>query len=370
MKNLGEIRTLSELTPPDPEEWPRVSSIVPSKDEAAKLRTALESRLADPYPNAEFVLVDDRSTDDTGAILSELAAQDPRIVVERVDTLPDGWLGKVNALYRGVARASGDWLLVSDADVVFAPGTLCRAVALCESERIDFLTLIPEFRSRSVLVEMLWGVFIRVFSMAVSPFAVRNPNKKAAAGSGSFLLLRRSAYERSEGLEWLRMETGDDMALGMLMKHSGASCELMNGRGSLKVNIYDSLAEFYRGVEKNAGTLSAVPLWLFSTFLAAALAVEFAPLIAIGRAVFGGGASWLLGAGMAALTLQLVSTAAPLRKNGGRIWPAFLAPFGWLLMASGLFRSALLGKLRGGATWRGTFYSNEQLREGQRYKLL
>ena len=110
---------------------------------------ALGTRLAEDYPDLEVVVIDDRSSDGTAALLATMAARDARLRPIRVDSLPARWLGKVHALAQGAAVATGDWLLVSDADIEFAPDTLRRAVAACEADGLDFLALVPEFRSRS-----------------------------------------------------------------------------------------------------------------------------------------------------------------------------------------------------------------------------
>lgn len=368
-KHLAELRTLADVDAPEPSRWPRVSAIIPSRDEADELPRALASRLADGYPDLELVVVDDRSRDETPQVLARLAGEDPRVKPVRVDELPERWLGKVNALARGVEAASGEWLLVSDADIHFEPGALARAVAVCEHEALDFLALVPEFRSRGVVVDVLWSVFIRVFCLACSPKAVRDPRSRAAAGSGSFMLVRASAYARTPGFEWLRMETADDMALGLMMKRSGARCDFMNGRGSARVSIYDSLREFYRGVEKNAGSLARSPFAVTAAVMTLAGVVELSPVVAFVVGVHLD-IAWLAAVGALAYALATASTVAALRRNTGMVAPALLWPVGWALMASGILRSVWLAKRRGGVVWRGTFYPVAELLEGQRFRLL
>ena len=368
-RHLTEIRTLAELRPPERTAWPRVTAIVPSRNEVDDLPQALASRLAEDYPDLEIVVVDDRSSDGTSAVLAELAARDGRVRPLRIDELPERWLGKVHALARGTAMATGTWLLISDADIHFAPDTLRNAVAVCEADELDFLALVPEFRSRSRVVDVLWAVFIRAFSMLVSPSAVRDQRSTVAPGSGSFTLLRRSAYERTPGFEWLRMETADDMALGLMMKQAGARCELMNGRGSARVSIYDSLGEFYRGVEKNAGSLARMPFALTALAVAIAGCVELSPLAAFATGI-AADVPWLTATGALAGALATACTVAALRFNTGMVGPAFLWPVGWLLVASGILRAVWLAKRRGGVVWRENFYPIADLLEGQRFKLL
>src|SRR5438270_6291163 len=112
-----------------PPTLPRLSVVVPARDEGATIARAVGSLLEQDYPEMEIVVVDDRSSDATGEILRKLAEKDRRLLVLRVDNLPAGWLGKNHALRLGAARASGERLRFTDAGVVVAPGALARAVA-------------------------------------------------------------------------------------------------------------------------------------------------------------------------------------------------------------------------------------------------
>ena len=143
---------LDEVDANDPSSWPTLSVVVPARDEAHTIEPAVASLLAQDYPNLQVVLVDDRSTDETGTIIDRLAAKDSRVAAVHVRELPDGWLGKVHALQRGVERASGDFILFTDADIHFAPGVLRRAIAWSEAERLDHLAVLAEVTSPSIWV--------------------------------------------------------------------------------------------------------------------------------------------------------------------------------------------------------------------------
>jgi len=368
--HLIEIRTLARLSPPEPRSWPRVSTIVPARNEARSIAAALETRLTDDYPDLELVVVDDRSNDETPRIVATLAGRDRRLRVIRLDELPEGWLGKLNALEHGVREATGPWLLISDADIHLERGTLRRAVAHCEAEGLDFLALVPEFRSRSIAVNVLWSTFIRVLAMALSPAGVRNPRSKVAAGSGSFMLVRRSVYSASPGFEHLRMETGDDMAFGAMIKRAGGRCDFMNGRDAAWLPSYASIREFYAGVEKNGGTFAGTPFPLVLAVIVAAGILEYSPLLALGVG-YATDTGWLALLGGLTTVVATGTACAACQVNTGGIAPALLWPLGWLGMASGVARAALLARKRGGVDWRGTFYfyTTEQLDHGRRFKL-
>lgn len=364
-RNLRQLRTVARLTLPEPAVWPSVSAVVPARDEASSIGPALRSRLADDYPALQLVVVDDRSCDATPSAVARIAAEDDRVVPMRIEELPDGWLGKVHALARGVEAATGEWLLVSDADVHFAPGGLRQAVAYCESQGLDFLALVPEFRSPSPVINVLWTVFMRTLATFVSPASVRNPRSKVAMGSGAFMLARRCVFDRTPGYEHLRLETTDDIALGAMMKQAGARCDFANGYGIASISIYDTLGEFFRGVEKNAGALAHVPLAGVVAVMALAGFFEFSPFIALAS-----GVTWAQWLGAAAAGAATVAAISALWTNTRMVAPALAWPVGWLLVASGILRSVWLFHARGGAVWRETFYSREELLGGQRFKLL
>lgn len=338
-----------------------MSVVIAARDEALVIGAALRSWLTGDDPGLEVVVVDDRSSDDTGDVVREVAADDPRITLLRVDELPDGWLGKVHALARGMECTTGDWLLFSDADVHVRPGTVRRAVALCESEGIDFLAVIPEFTSTSVAVDATFSVFMRLYLLAFNARAVRDARSRASMGSGGFDLVRRSAFEASAGFEWMRMDTGDDTALGIMMKRSGARCEGMDGRGCVSVAIYEDLRQLFRGLEKNGGTTAGHP-WLFTLGLGALLAIEYAPFAALAA-----GPTWLRLVGAAG-----IATAAAVGwkslYTSATFWVRALGwPVGTVLLATATLRATWLARLRGGVWWRGSFHSLADIQAGRRF---
>lgn len=359
---LRRLRTLVRLRPPAPERWPRLSIVVAARNEVDAVAAALRSKLAADYPDLEVVFVDDRSTDGTGEAAERLAAEDTRLRVVRVDSLPGGWLGKVHALARGAERATGEWLLFSDADVHLEEDAPRRAVALCEAEGTDMLALLPEYTSASCTVGVLWTTFMRALILVLDPGAVRNPAKKAAIGSGAFNLVRREAFERTPGFEWLRMETGDDVALGMMMKASGARCEMIDGRGAASVALYRDWRGFLRGIEKNAGTTASHP-YRFTLGMLLVQAFDHAPLAAMLV-----GPAWLRLLGVGAYAAVTAVSVAGLRRNTGRMLPGLLWETGSALFAFGMLRSTWLAHLRGGVLWRDTFYPLADIAARRRFE--
>jgi hypothetical protein len=365
---LGVVRVvcsvpvLARASPADPPRWGRLSVIIPACNEADTLERAMRSKLDQDYPDVEFVLVDDRSTDATGAIVDRLAAQDPRVRALHVTALPPGWLGKLHALDAGLAHATGEWLLFSDADVHLSPGVLRRAVALCEQRGVDHLAVFPEVWSTGAWLDTVMAAFTRVVLVAGRVWAAGDPKSRAAVGVGAFNLVRRSAFERTGGFEWLKLEVADDVGLAQMLKRTGARALVANGRDQVGLLFYRSVGEMARASEK-----AAVPfgfsLVRSALACAAVLALELAPFVG---AATPSGVPGLQAASVAVALVAVVSAGVLNGWIGHRLLPALLVPLGSVMMVGVMLRGAVVSCLRGGVTWRGTLYPSKALLEGRR----
>ena len=340
---------------------PRLSVVVPARDEAAAIERAIGSLLAQDYPDLEIVAVDDRSRDGTGEVLRAIRARDPRLVVLRVDELPAGWLGKNHALARGADRASGAWLLFTDADVVFASGALRRAVAYAESERLDHLTLAPLLIARSVLLRAFVAFFAYAFITLWGAYLANDPKSGRGVGIGAFNLVRREAYDAIGGMRPLSLRPDDDIRLGRRLRAFGFRQRVLNGRDVISVEWYASLGSAIRGLEKSlyAGAeYRAVDAVLAIAFIVATMVWPFPGVV-----LLGGTDRVLLGTAAICLLLGLAETYrqafGPI--NGRALAVIALLPFSALGFAYALARSCVLAERRGVA-WRGTVYPLALLR--------
>ena len=349
------LRTVASLPLLERSRWPTVSLVVPARNEGDTVRRALEARLREGYPLLEVVLVDDRSTDDTGAQAKAVASFDPRVTVVRVDTLPDGWLGKVNALQQGLLVARGEWILFSDADVHLAPGTLSRIVGWAEQEGLDHVAALPSIEPADRVTTLAIDAFLRLILMVGRLWAVEDPKSTAAAGGGTFSLFRRSVLDRTPGLEWLKMEVGDDAALGVLLKRlGGARQRVVVAREAVSLQFYPSFGALTRALEKNGAMAPMLPVLLG---LAALAALEVGWLA-------GFAAWWPLG--VAAWVFAAVVSYSTSRWLRFPTWPALFPGLGFVPLAAVLARSAVLAWVRGGVMWRGCFYPTSAVRAGRR----
>ena len=346
-------------------ELPKLSVVIPARNEERKLEGALRTVLGQDYPNLEAILVNDRSTDGTGRTMEHLTAGRGDATVIQVEELPEGWLGKNNAIHVGTERASGDWLLFTDGDIHFHPAAFRRAIAYAEERSLDHLTLVPELKLSGYWLRGVVAFFYTAFLVHRGYYKANIPSSEMGVGIGAFNLIRREAYDEAGGYKALAQRPDDDLALGGRVKKLGLRQELALGHGLLEVEWYASLGEFFCGVEKNsfAALGYSVPKVVF-------YAAEIPALTAwpFAAAFLASGATAALYAGSVAA--QVATFAICNRFLRGRV---FLLTLGYpacaLLFSYALLRSALLALARGGIYWRGTFYPLSLLKEKRRERV-
>ncbi len=358
------LRLLKDQNPEPPARWPRLSVLIPARDEAGTLEVALKTLLAQDYPDLEIVLVNDRSTDGTDRVVDELAAGDPRVRPIHVRQLPEGWLGKIHALELARRGASGDWLLFTDADVHFAPGTLKEAIAFSLAGNLDHLAVIPTVRARGfwLRVTMTAGALATILKLPIEK--VGRPDSDMVLGAGAFNLVRTARLERTEGLEWMRMEVPDDYALAVLLQRAGAKTTVLGGADRVRLTWYPSLGALVRRMDKS---FYAVRYSYLRLSLVAGLAGWFLAGPAVALLATEVRVLWFLA--VLSYVLLALSGVAVGRKLGWPAWPGLLLPVGLAVMTYGLLRGGFNCWRRGGLIWRDTLYPVEQLRASQRIKL-
>ena len=361
---VARTPVLAALDLPMPTDWPRLSVVVPACNEEAEIEKAAISLLSQDYPDLEVILVDDRSTDRTPEIIDRLAAGGPDVKAVHIAHLPDGWLGKVHALDEGLRCATGRWVLFTDADVHFAPGMLRKSVAYALDQKLDHLAAMPQLWSSGLLVDSAIFSFLRQLVLALRLWKVNDPVAGVFMGVGAFNLVRREAFDRTLGFEWLRLEVGDDVGLALLMHRHGGRGGLVSAVGLLGLYWYRNLTQAARGVEKGFASVGNCSLLRVVSLSACLLALElsmFAAMIPLGLP----GAPFAAAAIFAAYLLAAWRTS---RWAGTKFVPALLAPVAAVLMAAMTLRSGILGFLRGGMIWRGTLYPNKLMRNSTKVK--
>jgi glycosyltransferase involved in cell wall biosynthesis len=356
MHGNRRMRRLATLAAPAPARWPRVTLVFTARNEGATLGAAVPTMLALDYPDLEFIAIDDRSEDDTGAVLEGFAAADPRFRVVHVAALTPGWMGKTHGLQLGGEQATGEWILFTDADIHFQPEALKRAVAYARAQSLDHLAAVPVLHERGALLGICVSAFSLLFALFVRPWRVPNPASRCHGGIGAFNLVRTSTYRKLDGHTPLRLRPDDDLKLGKLMKSGGFS-EIVLGIGAISVAWYDSVRALVRGLEKNAFAGADYRIWLVGAGVLVHAVFVFWPLAAV--FVTSGVARWLW---LGAVAVMLGVAADNHRFDGGRAWHGLFLPVGLAVLDYAIVRSMVLTIWRGGVVWRGTHYPLRDLK--------
>jgi hopene-associated glycosyltransferase HpnB len=324
-------------TPPrEPGTWPRVAVIVPARNERRQLPATLPALLGQEYPGDwEVVLVDDRSDDGTADEARRIGNGAGRLTVLSGGALPAGWAGKVWALAQGAAVASGRhepplYLLLTDADIRHAPGSLRRLVAESEALGLALNSRMARLRTVTIAERLLIPPFVFFFNLLYPMRRVNTPRRRLAAAAGGCVLVRVEALERAGGLAAISGEVIDDVNLAKRVKALGEPIRLATSRADVvSIRDYGSLGAVWRMVRRTAfDQLRYSWLLLAATVLGLLVLFALPPALVVLALALGLGG--VVSAG-AALALGITGLA------------------GWLLMALAFLRATRFFEL--GAAW-------------------
>jgi glycosyltransferase involved in cell wall biosynthesis len=369
--------------PASAEGEPKVSIIVPARNEAEHIRETLLRLLALDYSNYEIIAVNDRSTDSTGQIMDEVArscgadtpvrvwaasslsvvagggARAKRLKVIHISKLPSGWMGKTHAMWRAGQQATGDWLLFTDADVLFKPDSVRRAIAYAEAEKADHVVLFPRMIMKQWGERMMIAFFQALFVFGHRPWKVADPKARDHMGVGAFNMVRRNVYDAIGTYVALRMEVVDDMKLGKVIKNAGFRQRNVFGEDLISLRWAQGAFGVVNNLTKN---FFAVLSFQWQRTLATIFGLGFlnlGPFLGVWLAH-----GWArVPYAIALLSLFLIYHG----MSGMSAVPSyyfFLHPISTSLFMYTLLRSMVHTLANGGIVWRGTRYPLEELRKG------
>lgn len=335
-------------------DWPRVSVLVPARNEERCISACVESLCQQNYPNYHIVVLNDGSTDATGTLLADLQTRYQHLTVVTGSPLPDGWVGKSWACHQLSQQATGEYLLFTDADTVHQPDTLRAAVTMAEQDNLDFFSLIPyeelgTFGEHAVIpmVHMLY------FSYLPNNLIVQNRRTSFSAANGQFMWFRRQAYEDVGGHTAVHNALVEDVFLAKVMKGAGKRIALVDGTHYVWCRMYTSAREVTDGFSKNFFPGTGYNLPLTTLFMVHLVTAYVAPLGFL-----------LAGASLAYVVPQLAIAGAMRWMIARRFqmpwWHAFLQPAtaAWsILIGVNSIRWAFSKK---GAQWKGRSYQHRR----------
>ena len=352
-------------TPP-PDQAPLISLLVPARDEARNIRRCVEALLAQTYPRFELLVLDDRSTDDTPAILAQLAHNDPRLRVLHGTELPLGWAGKPHALAQAAAEAHGEWLCFVDADTFVTPDALASVYAAAMSHGADLFTILTEQELGTFWEKVLLPLVFTGLSVGFSPRKVNRPETPDAIANGQFILIRRGVYAAVGGHAALHDSIVEDKDMAVLVKRSGYRLVIADGAQVAHTRMYTSLAGMWEGWTKNIflglrGSPGLLLLGAFGAFVSLFAALALPLWLAAGLVWWagGGGSGAQLVALEAALLWGYLVFWRALACRGMHIPPAYAltVPLGAAIFAGMMLASTWKVLSGRGVTWKGRRYA-------------
>jgi chlorobactene glucosyltransferase len=356
----GLLPALKAVPAPPAETAPDVTVIIPTRDEEDNIGPCLRALLRQSYPPSRFriLVVDDHSTDATVDLAKSIA---PGIEVVRSPPLPPRWIGKSHACWFGAHLAVSDaqWLCFLDADVKAEPALLAGAVAAATRQKLDLLSLAPrqELGSFAERLVMPCGLFLLAFRQDLRQVQSRDCDD--AAATGQFMLFRAEAYRRIGGHAAVKGAICEDLELARLLKRSGGSVLMHDGRQLLSARMYTGWRTLWPGFAKNlvemlGGPVSSVSIALVGIMLAwAAVLVPLADAIGCARGSTAGCVALApgLAASAAAFGLHIAGTI----YFGIPFWYGLLFPLGYTAGAMVAIDS-VRWRLRHRVSWKGRSY--------------
>ncbi len=341
--------------------WRRVGShrssasasvLIPARNEEANLGPCLETVLAQAGVQ-EIIVADDHSTDRTPEIIRSFAARDARVRAVQPTELPRGWCGKNHACQTLSREATGEWLLFLDADARLAPDAVPRMIAECERRSLTFLSCWPQLEMRGFWERLLMPLLNFVLlTLYPAPIAASRNDKALGLAHGACILVRADVYGQLGGHEPVKSELFEDTRLAQHWRACGQRSLCLDGTGTVRVRMYDSLGGIWDGFRKNLfpAFRGQTAFWAFMLFHACVFLVPFA----LAWTAFAGSLSgWVFAIAAGAVLLSRVLLALRFRHP---LWSALLHPVAELfLLAIGIasWWQVVSGR---GVQWKGRRY--------------
>lgn len=357
----------STMYQPGRSDLPSVSFLVAGKEEEANIEACLASMVAQDYPDLQVIAINDRSADRTGAIMDRLAAQHANLTALHVQSLPDGWLGKNNAMRMGLKHATGRWLCFTDADCVQVSRRSLRvAMEYALEHNAEFLSVLPAHETHGFWERVIQPACSGIMMIWFNPLRVNNPRRATAYANGAFMLMTRECYDALGGHDAVKTEFNEDMKMAQLAKRAGRCLRVVSNDDLYTVRMYQSLRQTWNG-------WSRIFFGCFGTWprltATMALVIGFSLLpwvaLAVGALAWAAGGAWVewptfVGVAAACCVVKTAALMRFYRLNKTSPWYGLLYPLGALVGLGALINAMGRLRRRSTITWRGTTYAAGQ----------
>jgi len=341
---------------------PKVSIILPARNEEEFMGKCLDSLIKQDYENYEIIVIDDSSEDSTGEIISQYAKKSSKIIPVSAKPKPDGWMGKNWACMEGYKKATGELLLFTDADTKHAENVISLAVTHLNSFNLDALSAIPKMLTFDFWTNISLPMISTFLHTRFSALNVNNPKKKTGYFFGSFFILKKETYKEVGMHEGVKNEIIEDGALGKKVKEAGYKMKMVRGE-----HLIEAIWARDKSTLWNALKRLMVPLYLQSGKIAIGIffAVVFLlfvpfPIFAISAAIPVETTSAKILCIASAIASIMIYIGAVIEVKVGlklKTGYAIFAPLGSLVVILGFLSGLLQAKRTSSVTWRGRSYS-------------
>jgi len=341
---------------------PKVSIILPARNEEEFIGKCLDSLVKQDYENYEIIVIDDSSEDKTGEIISEYAKKHPKIIPVSARPKPEGWMGKNWACMEGYGKATGEVLLFTDADTKHAENVITLAVTHLNSFELDALSAIPKMLTFDFWTNITLPMISTFLHTRFSALNVNNPAKKTGYFFGSFFILKKTTYQEVGTHEGVKQEIIEDGALGKKVKEAGYKMKMVRAE-----HLVDAVWARDKGTLWNALKRLMVPLYLQSGKIAIGIffAIVFLlfvpfPILAISTSLAVETASAKILCMVSAIASIMIYIGAIIEVKVGlklKLVYAIFAPLGSLVVVLGFLNGLVQAKRTSAVTWRGRSYS-------------
>jgi cellulose synthase/poly-beta-1,6-N-acetylglucosamine synthase-like glycosyltransferase len=239
----------------------KVSVIIPARNEEEDIEQALRSVLAQKGVELQVIVVNDHSTDETGAILTRMADEDSRITIIENPPLEPGWLGKPNAMNHGARIASNDLILFTDADVIHCPTSFATGITLLQKQGLDFLSFTPRIDCESFWENVVIPLSLFPF-IAQSTRGANDAGPAEAWAAGAFMLIKADVLHDIGGINSIKSAILDDTELARVVKRTGHHVGYHLGPDLMHVRMFKSNSHAFWGPTKNAIALTFQIPWM------------------------------------------------------------------------------------------------------------
>ena len=344
---------------------PKVSVIVPARNEEKLISKCLDSLLNQDYQNYEIVVIDDSSEDSTGQIIKKYAEKHSKIIHVSARPKPEDWMGKNWACMEGYKKATGELLLCTDSDTKYSQNVISLAVAHLESTKIDALTVIPKMLCLDNWTKITLPMLSTFLHTRFSALRVNDPSKKTGYFFGSFFIIKKAVYEAIGTHEGVKHEIIEDGALGKKVKESGFKLKMVRGEHLLEAVWARNWSTLWNGLKR-----LMVPLYLQNNTIAIGIfvAVLFLlfmpfPILFYSVVFFDGTISFIILLISSILACCLVYFAGIIDATKGlqiKWIYSLLAPVGSFIVVAGFLMGMLQAKSKTAVSWRGRSYSMKE----------